>query len=82
MRSAACRAQQHHQRRRFHLRSSDPSLFSLEGLGNIATASSLFVMDNVSLPTCEALSLRDRIGLENMPGGAIISGNDDAGICQ
>jgi hypothetical protein len=57
---------------------NNAALSSLEGVGGLSSAGALYVRDNVSLPTCEALSLRDRLGVDD----ATIFGNDDAGVCQ
>jgi hypothetical protein len=41
----------------------------------------LSIVDNVSLPTCEAERLVAAIGAENIHGTLTISGNDDTATC-
>jgi hypothetical protein len=67
----------------------NPALQTLHGLRNVtridgpveASYSKLSISGNATLPTCEATSLRDRIGIENIGGLIIIADNDDAGVC-
>ena len=39
------------------------------------------IVQNQTLPTCEAERLRDLIGTSNITGALKIYGNDDAGVC-
>jgi len=61
----------------------NPSLTNLDGLGGLASVgSSLQVSDNVSLPTCEARALEDRLRALGWTGECIIYGNDDTATCD
>jgi len=58
------------------------SLTSLRALGNVPSLErDLWIRDNLSLPTCEAIWLRDTIGFLDIGGEIKIDGNDDSGIC-
>ena len=59
------------------------SLSSLSKLESIQTIDTrLTIINNSSLPTCEAETLRDHIGAENILRGTFISGNDDMAVCE
>jgi hypothetical protein len=58
------------------LRSLD-GIVRLEELGG-----DLEITDNISLPTCEAEALRDRLISLGWTGEAEISGNDDSATCE
>jgi hypothetical protein len=60
----------------------NPALRSLHALSALSSIGlRLSVTQNSTLPTCEAEWLRDRIGVAQIPGGALIEGNDDLGAC-
>lgn len=66
---------------RFELR-DNRALTSLQGLNGLQSVDALRIEFNAALPNCQALSLRDRIGIENIPGGISISDNNGTGDCQ
>ncbi len=60
----------------------NPLLASLHGLDGVRRVDGSFgIRSNQSLPTCEAVRLRDRIGAANIGGDIEIAGNDDGGVC-
>jgi hypothetical protein len=62
----------------------DTGVESLAGLGSLATigGSSVSVVENAGLPTCEAEALRDRFVAFGWTGTAEIRGNDDLASCE
>jgi collagen triple helix repeat protein len=58
---------------------TNPVLADLDGLPALTAVSRLVIGGNVSLPTCQAVLLRDR--LSPAPVSSEISGNDDDGAC-
>lgn len=55
------------------------ALASLAGLESLTEVDGVVIVDNASLPSCAAEALVGRLGLD--PADAVVSGNDDDGVC-